>query len=506
MPLRETLFFQRGNAVITSIILLAMVSAASITAVRRFGDTKESFRMARVRSLMRSVEAQVLARVLDPGAYLGCTGAATGCHVNEAFFADLLRVSMPGAVCPSTLPKCGVSFSISGLNLATKTFHGTVAYEGNEVKPKPIVIAAKVPLEVLQTDVFQCGLLDPERPVFTGFDSAGAPICKGFNSCGLGEYVRQINVNTRTLTCRSLPSNVSCGSQQMIANLQFTGSTLNHACADRPDPEFDNNKAPLIVVGSCSATELLAAKKSMIQISNENIHAVAQNCIDSANPTVQSNLPSTPLKRVRFMNTCGRRWCILKKNFYTGRGVELNADVTIECRQKSPPPSVSSACQQVLEAAPPVFSYNTTVTAVADNCRDSAVPNLEDNKPKDEPTEIRFVNTCGNRFCVSKNFTSGRVVEFFGDAAEVECYDSKNDTGGGTVPSPMESITVAKDPVRDNCVDSAVPKIEDNEPWVDNYRFVNTCGNRYCNKLGFDSGKVVEIATDYSQVVLNCFR
>lgn len=494
---------QGGNAVLSAIVLMAVVFIASVTAVRRFGDTKEGFRIARVRSLMEAVESQVRARTLEPEAYLGCTGGGAGCHVNETFFADLKRIPVSGAACPAAVPKCGVLLNITGLDLATKTFHASVAYEGTEVKPKAIALAAKVPVEVLQTDVFQCGLIDPDRPVFAGFDAAGAPVCKGFNACGPGEYVRQIHASSRTLSCKALPATASCGAQQMISGLQFTGSSLTHSCADLPAPPYDN---PTVTLGGCSANELLAAKKSMIQEYNENIQAVAQNCIDPATPTLAQNMPTTPMQTLRFMNTCGRRWCMGQKGFYTGRGIELNTEVLVECRQKSPPATVSAACQQVLQAAPPVFTISTTVTAVAQNCIDAAVPNLADNMPHDVGSNIRFVNTCGNRFCTKDNYASGRVVEYIGDTAEVECYDAKVETSGGEVVNPVETVTVAKDLVRNNCVDGAVPTIEGNEPWVDMYRFMNTCSNRYCKKIGFGSGNGVEMATDYSVVTLNCYR
>lgn len=54
------------------------------------------------------------------------------------------------------------------------------------------------------------------------------------------------------------------------------------------------------------------------------IDTVASNCIDAANPTLSSNRPTDANKTIRFMSTCGKRWCT-GLGYAGGRVIEKSA-------------------------------------------------------------------------------------------------------------------------------------------------------------------------------------
>ena len=187
---------------------------------------------------------------------------------------------------------------------------------------------------------------------------------------------------------------------------------------------------------------------------------------------------------IRFMNTCGNRYCQEKLGFESGRVIEIGASgvATVECIH-STPPKTGNSCEGVVSASPLVQSVPTSVTEVARECVDAAVPNMNDSFPN--VNTMRFVDTCGKRFCQNHNFRTGRVVEYFNDAATVECYQ---DPANFWVDyqAPMQAVA-------QNCIDTAAPRLQDNGPDVNMSRFMSTCGDRYCREvLGQRSGKVVE--------------
>jgi len=245
---------------------------------------------------------------------------------------------------------------------------------------------------------------------------------------------------------------------------------------------------------------VLLATKSYIQNLNVSGADLANACVDAVNPIPAQSYPESSADSfTRFFNTCGNRYCV-KKGFVEGRVVEYYAgSAVVECRKIDPPPQVSDSCKQKLLSLPaPVVSKSVTIDNVAGSCIDSANPTLEESRPSSSSQVVRFVYTCGARWCRSlgQGFSSGRVIEYYGSSATVNCYQEEifNQLEAGTI---VTRNTVALSVVARQCIDSAVPTEAANYPSLSSQnqlRFVNTCGNRYCvkNNLGA-SGWVIEM-------------
>jgi hypothetical protein len=238
----------------------------------------------------------------------------------------------------------------------------------------------------------------------------------------------------------------------------------------------------------------------MIQRQSASPTAIAQNCIDSASPTLEDNMPSEPFKTARFMNTCGNRMC-RAKGFDSGRVIELNQTALLECRYSAPPSSFSNGCLQLLTQSSGVLQHlPVTTDQVAEECIDGAVPTFEQNRNYMGSPQLysRFMQTCGKRSCQKRNFKDGRVIETYNNDTTLECYNSPNEI---FVPK-----SVSIDDIASNCIDSSNPSLQQNTPSGGNAdRFVNTCGDRFCRTaLGFRSGRVVEYQGSTAEIV--CVR
>lgn len=236
----------------------------------------------------------------------------------------------------------------------------------------------------------------------------------------------------------------------------------------------------------------------MVQRFSRSTTEVAQNCIDSSNPELYLNLPTGDgsFRDVRYQNTCGNRFCMQRLGFESGRVIEIgpNGDTTLECRH-STPPQTGNACAGIVVQSPLIVTQQTSVTEVAGECIDSAVPTLELNMPGVYPA--RFVDTCGKRFCQNHGFREGRVVEMADNIAIAECYREPS--------SLFADATVNVEDVARQCIDDVVRTLADNMPEHNQLRFMSTCGDRYCRQvLGHVSGQVVEYNNGVAQ--LTCVR
>jgi hypothetical protein len=234
---------QRGNAVLSSIVMAGLVAGAATVAYRNFSTTYSSTRVGRVKAKQTVVEAQVRRRALQPEAYLDCNSAGlAACKVNQAYFSDLGNQNVAGARCDDKRAVCGVT--VRSLNFApgTRTFSAEVAYAGSEANVKPVQVRLEIPLEVLQAPRFHCGEKDKTKPIFVGFrDGTGEPICEGFNACPVGKFVKGVDVSKRTLICQDLPQNVACGEQSMFTRLGWQGHSVDYDCSPLPEPPFTSN-------------------------------------------------------------------------------------------------------------------------------------------------------------------------------------------------------------------------------------------------------------------------
>jgi hypothetical protein len=142
---------------------------------------------------------------------------------------------------------------------------------------------------------------------------------------------------------------------------------------------------------------------------------LATTCVDGAVPTVDQNYPSTPEKMVRYIFTCANRWC-KKSGFSSGRMIErTGGSVILNCYREE--------IFNQLQAGTIVTNTTTTIDSVATACIDSANPTKESSYPSVNAFQaLRFVNTCGNRYCRQFNLgETGTVTEINNGSVNVSC-------------------------------------------------------------------------------------
>jgi hypothetical protein len=428
---------EAGNIMLTAMIVAAMVVVGATSAYHRFGDTKDSFRTSRIKSLMTVLEAQVRNRARQPEAYTGCVAGA-GCETNPNFFADIQHEIISGAVCPPGQPQCGIVLTLKPFQASTFTFQAVISYEGKEIKPKPLSVSVVVPLEVLQADVFSCGLLNPDLPVFTGFTRlSGQPICKGFNSCGAGQFVSGVNVSTRTLKCKPLPSTLSCSPPQMVSSLVWAGDALSVSCSDRPDPPFDDGS--VVPPVACPTQTLQDLYDTAVKTFNPSQGEIAANCIDIPPwDSEQGNLTLTDqFSKTRFAVTCASRWCNHHSGDLTSVGyipsalayegddsvhLDPSAAVTLECFTNHVQGS-TAACQTVVDNNPPL-SY-LEMGYGGPNCEGYCGCDLAGAGAQFNAGPAA-ASSCGTRYCQSKDFKWGVLSEMNNSGIVIRCSKSKS--------------------------------------------------------------------------------
>jgi hypothetical protein len=233
---------------------------------------------------------------------------------------------------------------------------------------------------------------------------------------------------------------------------------------------------------------------SVIQIFNgESVQAIAQNCIDSAVPTLALNMPTDAVSTMRFKNTCGNRYCVNKKGMSAGRVIDMgNGVASLECRYEKTPSTYVGACTKEVERV------GTPLKMIADVKQSVLNSSCSDSNPVNAATMIRFFYTCGFRYCSQRGYADGRVVEANGNDVGIHCY---SDFMGSIV-----TLQPAPNAVAAACVDGSYPSVASNLPGTDlaTERFQSTCGNRYCVSQGYASGHVVEY--NPSATVVKCLK
>ena len=221
-----------------------LVAGSAVVAYKNYGVTQDSVRVARVKNMVTVVEAQLRRRALQPEAYVGCDSqhGLDNCVINPAYFSDLALRPVTGAKCPTPGTPCGIRVTGVSLLKPAREFRATIAYDGGDANLKPVAVSIVVPVEVLQDENFNCGAVDPTKPIFAGFDANGKPDCQGFNSCAAGQFISAIDVASHTVTCSPLPANAACSGEQMFSLFNWNGSgSAQTQCVGLPDPPFRSN-------------------------------------------------------------------------------------------------------------------------------------------------------------------------------------------------------------------------------------------------------------------------
>lgn len=244
-------------------------------------------------------------------------------------------------------------------------------------------------------------------------------------------YIKTLNVNGSDIANACVDAAVPVASQSLPEfstdlAIRFFNTCGNRYCQKQGYiegrvVEYFNGSAgvecrqqdpPPTVSDSCRQ-KLLSLPKPL-ELKSVAVTTLANSCIDSVTPTLDSNLPSNSDKNIRFIYTCGARWCrSLNQGFSTGRVVENNGTVaTVNCYREE--------IFNSLDAGTIVSRTTTTLGAVANDCIDAANPTEAINYPStDSMHHLRFINTCGNRYCMSHKLgTAGWIIEITPSTSE----------------------------------------------------------------------------------------
>lgn len=233
---------------------------------------------------------------------------------------------------------------------------------------------------------------------------------------------------------------------------------------------------------------------TMIQIfENVDNVAIAQNCIDEPNPTLAKNMPTEAYSTLRFKNTCGNRYCRMVKKMDSGRIIDMkDGRSTLECRYEKTPQTYVGTCEKEVEKiGTPMSIIDDTPTNVRNICGISSLglSGVDYN--------IHYMYTCGYKYCVSKGFADGRMVELNSVVTTAHCY---RDFAGS-----LPSLRVQQTEIAAACTETSTPTVDSNMPKdaLSKERFMSTCGNRYCISKGYSMGHVVELYSDKT-ALLKC--
>jgi hypothetical protein len=164
-------------------------------------------------------------------------------------------------------------------------------------------------------------------------------------------------------------------------------------------------RVPTPVV-SDSCKQRLQTLPDAIAVRSVSEVTVGLACIDDNNKSLDENsMHYDNAHSIRFMYNCGSKWC-RSNGFATGRVVENNnGNLIVNCFN-----------QEVFDSLQPgTISFNkTNILEISKNCKDGVILGDTDSFPsRSIPNQVRFVNTCGNRYCRNMGLgeSGGWIVE-----------------------------------------------------------------------------------------------
>ena len=254
-----------GSAVISALMSVLAVTGLAYLVMELSGIASQRILVMRTKSIMAIVEHSVRMLAMQPQNYTGCTATGASSCVFAATTAfsgfdvavvedGIYGVRVPGAICDVGEPYCGVVIEAipptvldptdpGGFGLVPKITGGTteyffrarIRYTGSNFRLRPLDINLEVPVEILQTDNFNCPM---SRPIFGGFQN-GSPICRTLSpACPAGQYIQIVNNRTLATTCATIPTSARCtNNSSFITRFTWDGAAnMTVQCSARRNP------------------------------------------------------------------------------------------------------------------------------------------------------------------------------------------------------------------------------------------------------------------------------
>ncbi|MNJ96848.1 hypothetical protein D3C87_145820 [compost metagenome] len=226
----KLLMNERGDTFIMALVLLAAAGALFVGAQSVSESSLDRLNTYKARAQMNILEQRVRMAVNQPMAFVNCD-SKDGIGTCDLDLTYLNAYSSNTGIGSEFKPKDW------NLDRATRVVTVTLEYTG-PYKIKNTNIAIKVPDELLQSQIFNCPAIDPNKPIFQGLDSAtGGIICRELTRCLPGEYLNGMNKETGRSECLTIPSEPrGCAAHQMLSEWKWVGNDFKHNCKDRLDP------------------------------------------------------------------------------------------------------------------------------------------------------------------------------------------------------------------------------------------------------------------------------
>lgn len=241
---------------IIALVGLVILSASFYTSISQLMQTQKHVRTIVIKQQMISAENRLNTLLLQPSSYEIIPPSKVA--VIKQSVLEQLNISIAGARCPSGVTFCGITVlqkendhneKVPYWNPLTATFSGVLAYNGDEVPIKDIVMDIKVPPEVVQLQKYMCS---PDFPFMAGFQANGELVCRALpepKECGfVGGYVKSVDSGLRVV-CGNFAQIISCSDDEYISppGPQWAGDSgwVESGCTPRIDPYANPELRPL---------------------------------------------------------------------------------------------------------------------------------------------------------------------------------------------------------------------------------------------------------------------
>lgn len=234
-----------GSALITGMIAALSVGVVSAVIMQQSQITDRQTRIPRIKSAMSAVESQLREAAYDGSLFTSCVSGDPGygnpkCKKVDQARVQAVAVAFPGARCEAGAGGvCGIDVEGNpSFDFGTGTLTAQIVYRGTEVAIAPINVSTVITEEIWSKKNSNC---PSDRPLLTGFQTNGDPICEGFPiDCTSGKYVKRIDPMSLTgpgaFQCADLPTLQQCPAGRFVSNFGWDGTLVSFHCQDALNP------------------------------------------------------------------------------------------------------------------------------------------------------------------------------------------------------------------------------------------------------------------------------